>query len=427
MAFWESVVEGWYLFKNSLRVLRYRSVLLAPIFFSWIAIALVDVCIWYFLYARWFHAETEPSGRLVFLWIYFHIFFIALIICIANVMMLEFMQQIESGKNISFSKAIKEAVVLDLLKIIPLAAVWAALWLVISMLKSGSRKKRGRSGGSDFIFNRIQQAIRMAVFLALPAIAWENKRPFSAIAQSVRIIRKHSVEFLTTYTLTTLTGLLLVIPPLIILNIYILFDRSFEFPTIFWAVLIVYVGFVWTLGMYLEQMSLGLMYLWYLKWVEKGSKGRLSSVPEPDLLDQVYELEHVTSQRPTEELAETEDADKGQLKFRTACRQALTDGRLSVDEKFDLKKLGKSLNMSVEDMQRIFKDEKRIFRRTRTTGLNPNVEIQFRKMCRETLADGKVTSEEKRQLKSLAEFFNIPRDTIKHILAEEIRELPRRN
>jgi hypothetical protein len=213
-----------------------------------------------------------------------------------------------------------------------------------------------------------------------------------------------------------------VIPLLIVLNIYILFDRSFAFPTIFWAGLIIYAGLVWTLGIYLEQMSLGLLYLWHLKWVEKGSEGRLSSVPEPDLLDQVYELECDPCQDPTDEPGETDQADKTQLKFRTACRQALWDGRLSVDEKYDLKRLGKSLNISGQNMKRIFIDERRIFRSTRATGLNPNVEFQFRKMCRETLKDGEVTSEEKRQLKSLAEFFNISRDVVKQILEDEIMD-----
>ena len=418
MAFWPSVVEGWYLFKDSLRVVRHRPILLVPILFGWIVVAAIDCCAWYFLYAKWHRSEVEPSPGFVLACIYSHVFLITMTICIVNVVMLEFMQQMESGQNISFSRAIKEAVVLDLLKMIPLAAVWAVLWVLISILKSASRRKRGGSEGSDFIFNRIQEAIRMAVFLALPAIAWENKGPFSAIVQSVRIIRKHSVEFLTAYTLTALTGLLLAAPLLVVCG---LCKSGVAFPTIFWAGVIIYVGLVWSLGIYVEQMSLGLLYLWHLRWAESGSKGRLSSVPEPDLLDEVYELAHITSPGPADEPEGAEEMDRAQRKFRTACKQALADGRLSVDEKYDLKKLGKSLNLSREDMQRIFQDERRIFRITRETGLNPNVELQFRKICKETLADGKVTPEEKRQLKSLAEFFNIPRDIVRRILEDEVK------
>lgn len=423
MAFSEGVIEGWYLFKDSLRVVRQKPILLVPILFGWIVVASIDLCAWYFVYAKWYRAEVEPSQNYVLLCIYSHVFLITITICLVNIVMLEFMQQMESGQTISVSKAIKEAVLLDLLKMIPLAAVWAALWVIISCLKCVLRGKKGRTEGSDFILNRIHQAIRMAAFLALPAIAWENKGPFSAIAQSVRIIRKHSVEFLTTYTLTALTGLVLAIPLLIICG---LCKSGVTFPTIFWAGVIIYVGLVWALGLYLEQMSLGLLYLRFLRWTKNGSRGRLSSVPEPDLLDQVYELEPITSRRPTDDPTEAEQTDQGQLKFRTACKQALGEGRLSVNEKYDLIKLGKSLNMSREDVQQIFKDERRIFRITRETGLNPNVALQFRKVCKEALSDGKVTPEEKRQLKSLAEFFNIPRDIVRLILEEEINSFRQR-
>jgi hypothetical protein len=475
MAFLSNIAEGWSLFKDSLRVVRHKPILLVPILFSWIVIALIDLCAWYYLYAAWYRSEVEPSSHLALLCVYAHVFLVTITICIANIVMLEFMQQMESGQDISFSKALKEAVILDLLKIIPLAAIWAALWVVISILASAARKKRG--GGSSFIFDRIQQVLRMAVFLALPAIAWENKGPFSAIAQSARIIRKHSVVFLASYTLTALTGFVMALPLLVIC---VLLKGGVTFPTIFWAGVIIYMGLVWTLGMYLEQMSLGLLYLWHLKWVRSGAKGGLSSVPEPDLLDNVYELKHITSQRRTDELTEAESpgaekTDEGQLQFRTACKQALTDGKLnvderhglktlalslkisndtmkklfekekgiflrnraeskfriackntladgklSVDEKHELKALGKSLKMSRQDVQRIFEDEKRIFRGGREVTPSPNVEFQFRKACRKALADGTVTPEEKRQLKSLAEFFNIPREIVKHLLEDEM-------
>lgn len=51
------------------------------------------------------------------------IFLITMIICIANIMMLEFMQQIESGEKISFFKALKESLVVDLLKVIIVALI----------------------------------------------------------------------------------------------------------------------------------------------------------------------------------------------------------------------------------------------------------------------------------------------------------------
>jgi len=76
--------------------------------------------------------------------------------------------------------------------------------------------------------------------------------------------------------------------PLII--IFYLDEHGVVFSSLFWTCVIIYEGMVWTLCIYLEQMSVGLLYLWHLKWVNSGSKGELSSVPKPDLLDRYYEL-----------------------------------------------------------------------------------------------------------------------------------------
>ncbi len=77
--------------------------------------------------------------------------------------------------------------------------------------------------------------------------------------------------------------------PLII--IFTLDESGVTLSDLVWTIVILYEGIVWTLGIYLEQMSTGMLYLWHLKWVRNGSVGELSSVPRPDLLDDIYELE----------------------------------------------------------------------------------------------------------------------------------------
>ena len=430
MAFFSSVAEGWRLLIDSFRVLVKKPIFLVPIIFSWIVFASIV------LYIRYY--SEIPSGYLGILYVYSLIFLITISVCIANIIMLEFMQQIESGEKISFSKALKEAFVLDLLKMIPIAAIWAALWVIIIILRSGQRKKSGSrakpsprdvarslggvDGPSSFFslgLRMIEKLIRMTVFLSLPAIARENKGPFSAIKQAFRIIKKHPVQFLTTYTLTGFIAIMMALPLCIIFG---LDKKGVTFPAAFWTGVIIYEGVIWTLGVYFEQMSVALLYFWHLRWVECGSKGKLSSIPKPDLLDNVYELKHLASESLTDESAEPspEKAAGAKLKFRTACKSALADGKLSLDEKHELATLGKSLKMSKQDIIRIFEDEKKSFRSGQEVAPTQNVELRFRQTCREALADGKVTPEEKRQLKSLAEFFNIPGGLVKQILEEEI-------
>lgn len=110
-----------------------------------------------------------------------------------------------------------------------------------------------------------------------------------------------------------------------------------------------------------------------------------------------------------------------ELKFRIACKNAITDGKVTIDEKHELRKLGKSLNLSSEFMKRLFELERRIFKVSQKVQPTRNIELQFRKACKKVLADGKVTPEEEIQLKSLAKFFKMSNDVMKQILTDEVR------
>ncbi|MEA3342949.1 MAG: hypothetical protein U9Q92_02185 [archaeon] len=300
MGFMDSISDGWTLFKDSIKFLFKKPVFLIPIFFSWVVVASVV------LYLRYYF-EVPSSMELALFYIFLFMFIMTFSICIANIMMLEFMQQIESGERISFSKALKEALFLDLIKVIPVAIVWTIIWFIILILRaltSKSRSGRGEPSARDAArtlggaesgpfswfglgLSMLEKLVRMIVFLALPAIAWENRGPFSAFRKSIEIIRKHPVQFLTTYTLTGVAALFMAIPLVII---FYLDDAGMAFSTVFWMAVIIYEGFVWTLSIYLEQMSVGMLYLWHLKWIRNGGTGKLDSVPKPDLMDDVHEL-----------------------------------------------------------------------------------------------------------------------------------------
>ncbi|MBI2653542.1 hypothetical protein HYX02_01900 [Candidatus Woesearchaeota archaeon] len=287
---------GFKLLVDSVKVLFKEPIFLVPIFFSWILVSATILYVRYYL----------PEG-MIFITIFGFIFLMTMIISLANIVMLEFMEQIETGKKISFSKAIKEAVFLDLLKVIPVALIWAIVWFILLVIRILTSKKKERSSrpepsmqdaamalGGDKPFSwwglgldLIEKVVRMFIFLSLPAIAWENKGPFSAFKKAFQIVRKHPLQFLTTYTLTGVVALIMGVPLVIIFS---LAHGGVSFPPVFWTIVIIYISIIWTLGIYLEQMSVGLLYLWHLKWVKNGSKGDLSSVKKPDLLDDIREL-----------------------------------------------------------------------------------------------------------------------------------------
>jgi hypothetical protein len=109
------------------------------------------------------------------------------------------------------------------------------------------------------------------------------------------------------------------------------------------------------------------------------------------------------------------------LKFRIACKNALADGKVTVDEKKQLRELGKSLKLAHETTKHLFEDEKKIFIASQKVVPTKNIELQFRRACKKVLADGKVTPDEKSQLKSLAKFFKMSNEAMKQVLADEVR------
>jgi hypothetical protein len=231
-------------------------------------------------------------------------FFVVFMTCLANLIMLELVQEIETEGKISSFKVIKEIFTIDIIKAIPLCAILALVWWLIFLIILG-RKKRGRTEHrrdtkdlinttitSDMgifskayhIYIMIKEAATAVIFMALPAIAWENKGPYSAFSRSVEIIKKHPVQFLTTASIgpITLAAMFLVMLPLAAIGSVSFTAMSITF--------VIAEALIWMTGMYLEQMSIALLYLWHLKWAKQGGVGTLSSVKRPDILDEFHEF-----------------------------------------------------------------------------------------------------------------------------------------
>jgi len=295
------LADGWDIFTNSITFLFKKPVFIIPILFSWVVYATAII---YFRY----YFPFPGDFFLDLAYIYLLILFLTITICIANLMMLEFIQQVESGDKICFGKAVKEAVSFDLIRMLPIALVWSILWFIIVILRAlTSRKKSNNKSGptaKDIAYtlndaewgplswlglglDLVEKLIRMVVFLILPAIAWENQGPISAWRKAQDILKKHTVQFLTAYSLTLAASVIMGIPLAII---FTLDKEGVEFSTVFWTGVILYEGIVWTLGVYLEQMTTAILYLWHMKWLKNGAKGNLSSIPKPGLFDHIYIL-----------------------------------------------------------------------------------------------------------------------------------------
>jgi hypothetical protein len=292
--------DSWYIFTNSCYFLIKKPIFIVPIFFA--CIVYITAIIYFRYYFNFPH-----SFFLSLFYIYLLILFLSVTICCANLMMLEFVQKIESGQKISFRKALKETFGIDFIKMFPLALFWAILWFIIVILRAlTSRKKYDKKTkpsakeiaatladvDSPFSFfgiglSMIEKLIRMVVFLALPSIAWENQGPISAVRRAFSVIKEHTTQFLVAYSLTLAVSMMLFIPLAIV---FTLSKEGVEFSSTFWTAVIIYEGIIWSLSIYLEQMSTAILYLWHIKWTKYGAKGNLNSVSKPDLFDDIYEL-----------------------------------------------------------------------------------------------------------------------------------------
>ncbi|MDP2704553.1 MAG: hypothetical protein Q8P01_05100 [bacterium] len=301
----QSFKQGWALFKDSFVFLFKRPIFLGPIFIAWVAVAAIVLGTRYVLVPR---AEQMTLG-VVMLTVFTILVAFTYTIILANTIMLEFIYNIERGEKPTWRHALRKTFIKNTVKLIPIAIIWSGILLITILIRALTSKKRSSkkpepsvqdaartlSGMNTNPFSWLtlglrmfEKLVRMTVFLSLPAVAWEGKGPFAAFGKAFRIIKQHPVQFLSSYTLTGVAGMLMALP---LVPIYLLNEADVQIATIVWWGVIMYSGFTWTLGIYLEQMSVGLLYLWHYKWEQGGSRGDLTNVPKPDLLDDVHEFQ----------------------------------------------------------------------------------------------------------------------------------------
>lgn len=297
----EKISNGLELIKLSLKIFKKHPLFIIPILVVWVLYAPLIIYIRYYL--DWSTLNTHETVGLVFL-ILFAICFMMLISCS---IVLEIIQQIETGKKISLINAVGETIGFDLIKIIPLAFVWAILLLILTIIESLFSKKETSTDEelsaqnaaitlanykdislSTAFINAIKKGLRMLVFLMMPAIAWEDLSFTTSIKRGFSLLRSHTIEFATGYILTDLTASLIFLPVAIIF--YVGVGRHgnppiYEFSQSFWTGTILYIGLAWSFCIYLEQMFTATLYLWHLKWEKEIQTAKEKGLPLPAFTD----------------------------------------------------------------------------------------------------------------------------------------------
>ncbi|HVS31103.1 MAG TPA: hypothetical protein VMS98_06585 [Thermoanaerobaculia bacterium] len=249
------------------------------------------------------------------------VFLFATLLSVCCSVLLELLQDLESGREPSLGRAVASTLRLNLLQMIPIIIVWTVIWFLLVVIQAmlSRKKKRGGSersfsaenasralaggGGGHFsftaaYFRMLQKLVRMVVFLILPGIAWQGLSFPRAIRRGFTIFRAHPRQFLAAFGMTELVTFMLFLPALLLLYASDLFDA--QLPEGVWIGVILYIGCGWMYSIYLEQMYTAQLYLWHMKWerevARRQATGRdvpgIEAVKRPSLLDRVYELAH---------------------------------------------------------------------------------------------------------------------------------------
>lgn len=305
----DSLRKGWKLVAHALAVFGAYPVFLLPLLAVWVAYA---AGVLYLSYSfDWSAYGVRADIGILFAFL----FLLSFLILMAFAAVLEMIRQVEGGRP-SLIRAIAAVFGRDLISVIPLALVWAVIWLVLTLLEVALSSKNKESDSdramsaqqaaetlanfhsfsfSEAFISALEKGVRMVMFLILPAIAWEHLGFFKGTKKGLAVLRAHLKLFASGYALTYAAAMLVFMPAAVVMAIgtgHHGHPPIVHFPSYVWVATIIYMGCAWSLTLYLEQMFMAQLYLWHMAWQkavdQAAAAGQVTpsfdSIPQPELL-----------------------------------------------------------------------------------------------------------------------------------------------
>ena len=114
-------------------------------------------------------------------------------------------------------------------------------------------------------------------------VHWNEDNCIDAVKKAAAAIKQNFQEFLSGFFSIEIIVTILAIPAGIMF--YLADERNIVFSDNAWLILIIYIAFVSSLYLYLQQMFAATLYLWIIKWKRAVRKAKLDKTPEPALQD----------------------------------------------------------------------------------------------------------------------------------------------
>lgn len=306
----QGLKNGWDVIRTSIKSFFKFPIFLLPLLTVWAIYA--PTVIYFKWHFNWNNYTTPQTMLIVFL----IIFGFALLLTLSCSILLELIQQRETGKPFNLFKSLSETLTKNITQILVLAFIWAVFWFILTILEVLLSKKKSSDdkeeetaenvartlSGADGVsllslsFDALKKGIRMIVFLIMPAFAWEDLDTLKSYRRGLSILKQRISEFISGYTLSYLAGVIVFFPPGFMF--YLHGKLEIDFPDWSWVACIIYISFAWSYTIYLEQMFTAELYLWQLKWErevrkaeQEGKKNpKFYEVTRPSIIDDTPDL-----------------------------------------------------------------------------------------------------------------------------------------
>ncbi len=174
MRFLERMGSSLKLIDLGIRTLVRMPVFILPIALAWVI--LLGLSFW----GCRLLLSSDATGAILWLSCYLLFLLLSITMFFFNMLMLELMEQVESGGRLSLSAALVETLKTNMGGILILAVPYSILWFALAILEGLVSDDDGSEAAASAI-RWIKKLIRMAFFLALPGLAWDRKGPAEAI------------------------------------------------------------------------------------------------------------------------------------------------------------------------------------------------------------------------------------------------------
>lgn len=282
--------NGWDVIKASIKAFNKHPIFLFPLLVVWAIYAPTVI------YFKWHFNWDSYSTLITMIIIFFIIWGFAIILTLSCTVLLELIQQKETGKPFNLFKSLGETLTKNILHILILSFIWAFIWFLLTILEAIFSKENS-SGDSDeetteniartlagaddesllsFTFETFQKGIRIIVFLIIPAFTWEDLGVVKSFKRGLSVLRQRVTEFISGYILSFLASIIVFLPP------SIMFLMGQNLPDWCWVVCNIYIAFAWSYTIYLEQMFTAELYLWQLKWEREVRKAETEGRKPPE-------------------------------------------------------------------------------------------------------------------------------------------------